>query len=279
MKTITEETLKRYEEYLLSEEKSENTAAAYIRYVRFFSNRLGDGGLDKTAVLEYKKELCGRYSPASVNAILSALNSFFEFSGRRELRVKAVKVQRRIFSGRERELTKPEYERLLSAAKKRGDSRLYCLIQTIASTGIRVSELKHIDVKAVDAGRAEIECKGKYRTVLLPKQLCRLLRRYLKERGIEEGSVFRTRSGKAIDRSNIWRMLKGVCVEAGVAEGKVFPHNLRHLFARTFYALQKDIVRLADILGHASINTTRIYTRESGETHRRQIERLALARC
>ena len=196
-----------------------------------------------------------------------------------ELKVKTLKIQRQIFADKNKELTKSEYERLLTAAKSKKNERLYYLIQTMGSTGLRVSELKYVTVEAVKAGQATINCKGKIRQVFLPKQLCKMLKAYIKAQKLKSGSVFISRNGKPLDRSNIWKMLKDLCESANVAKSKVCPHNFRHLFARTFNSLQKDIVRLADILGHSSIETTRIYTIESGEEHIRQLQKLGLLRC
>ena len=190
-----------------------------------------------------------------------------------------MKIQKQIFASKDKELTKAEYERLLDAAKSKNNERLYLLMQTICATGIRVSELRFVTVTAVCSGEANINCKGKIRRVFLPISLCRLLKQYIKEQKITSGPVFISRTGKPLDRSNIWSDMKKLCEAAGVSKDKVFPHNLRHLFARTYYSLQKDIVRLADILGHYSVNTTRIYTMETGEVHRKQIERLGLLRC
>lgn len=277
MKEISEDLITKFDKNLVNEEKSKATREKYVRDVRAFLVWLSGRTADKTAVLEYKQNLIENYAPASVNAAISSLNSFFTFNGWYELKVKAVKIQRQIFANKEKELTKAEYERLLTAAKK--NRRLYYLMQTICSSGIRVSELKFVTTKAVKMGRAEINCKGKLRVVILPKQLCRMLAEYAKSKGIKSGSIFRTRTGKPLDRSNIWSDMKKLCEEAGVAREKVFPHNLRHLFARTYYSIQKDVVRLADILGHSSVNTTRIYTMEAGDVHRRQIQRLGLLRC
>lgn len=190
--------------------------------------------------------------------------------------MRPVRVQRRNYSEPRRELTRQEYYRLLHAARRKGDLRLFHLLETICSTGIRVSELQFITVKAVKRGRTEICNKGKYRTILLPRRLCEKLLRYCRERGITHGSVFVTRSGKPLSRSNIWAMMKALCRKAQVSSRKVFPHNLRHLFARCFYQCQQDLEHLASLLGHSSINTTRIYTRTSGEEHLRQIEKLRL---
>lgn len=279
MRKITNELIHSFKTYLIEEEKSENTIEKYIRDVTFFMIWLNDQEVTKILALEYKKELCEKYAPASVNAAISSLNSFFSFTGWHEIRIKALKIQRQIFSNKDKELTKAEYERLLIAAKSKGNERLYLLIQTICSTGIRVSELRFVTYEAVKKGQAVISCKGKMRTIFLPKELCRMLKKYIKEQGIKDGSVFVSRNGKPLDRSYIWKMLKNLCEAAGVPKDKVFPHNFRHLFARTYYSLQKDIVRLADILGHSSVETTRIYTTETGDICRRQIQRLGLLRC
>ncbi len=279
MRKITNELIHSFKTYLTLEEKSENTIEKYIRDVTFFMIWLNDQEVTKILALEYKKELCEKYAPASVNAAISSLNSFFSFTGWHEIRIKALKIQRQIFSNKDKELTKAEYERLLIAAKSKGNERLYLLIQTICSTGIRVSELRFVTYEAVKKGQAVISCKGKMRTIFLPKELCRMLKKYIKEQGIKDGSVFVSRNGKPLDRSYIWKMLKNLCEAAGVSKDKVFPHNFRHLFARTYYSLQKDIVRLADILGHSSVETTRIYTIETGDICRRQIQKLGLLRC
>ena len=279
MKTITNEIVSRFKLYLYEEEKSDNTIEKYIRDIRFFREWLGGGGIDKSVVLEYKKELCEKYAPKSVNSILSSLNALFMYMNWYELKVKTLKIQRQIFADKEKELTKAEYERLLTAAKNKRNERLYYLMQTIGSTGLRISELKYVTCEAVKAGQAVINCKGKIRKVFLPKQLCKMLKAYIKQQHIKSGSVFITKTGRPLDRSTVWKMLKDLCESANVSRSKVFPHNFRHLFARTFYSLQKDIVRLADILGHSSINTTRIYTIESGEAHIMQLQKLGLLRC
>ncbi len=279
MRKITTTDLENYNEYLISEEKSSATIGKYLHDVREFRSWLVERDLDKSEMLRYKAALSQQYAPASVNAILSSLNSFFTFMNWYDLRVKSLKIQRQIFASSEKELTKGEYERLLHAAKQQKNQRLYLLMQTICSTGIRVSELCAITIEAIRRGVAEINCKGKRRQVFLPKQLCRILMQYAKERKIKGGAVFVTKNGKPLDRSNIWADMKKLCRIANVSEKKVFPHNLRHLFARTYYSIQKDIVRLADILGHSNVNTTRIYTMESGEIHRQQIQRLGLLLC
>ena len=279
MRKITAEIKAIFQTYLINEEKASSTISKYLHDVNEFQVWLNERELCKTEVLAYKTYLCERYAPASVNAALASLNSFFRFMEWYDLKVKNLKIQKQIFASTEKELTKSEYERLLLAAKQKKNERLYLLLQTICSTGIRVSEVRHITVSAVSRGIAEINCKGKCRRVFLPKQLCRILKQYIKEQKIKSGAVFVTKNGNPLDRSNIWSDMKKLCKAANVSEKKVFPHNLRHLFARTYYSLQKDIVRLADILGHSSVNTTRIYTMETGEIHRRQIQKLGLLRC
>ena len=279
MKTITNEVVKRFELYLYEEERSDNTIEKYMRDIRFFREWLQGGCIEKSVVIEYKKELCKRYVVKSVNSMLSSINVFFVFMGWYDLKVKTLKIQRRIFADKSKELSKAEYERLLIAAKDKKNERLYYLMQTIASTGLRVSEIKYVTCEAIKQGQAVINCKGKIRQIFLPKKLCQMLKQYIKSRNIKSGSVFITRSGKPLDRCAIWKMLKDLCESAGVSKDKVFPHNFRHLFARTFYSLQKDIVRLADILGHSSVETTRLYTMESGTEHIKQLQKLGLLRC
>ncbi|MBQ8808511.1 MAG: tyrosine-type recombinase/integrase [Clostridia bacterium] len=268
-----------FKEYLLTEEKTPATIAKYLHDVREFAKWSMGKEITKTLILEYKAHLLHSLSPGSVNSMLSSLNSFFYYLKEPQLKVKLLKIQRNIFLDKEKELTKAEYERLLRAAKEKENSRLYFVMQTICSTGIRVSELSFITVEAVKQGQAQINCKGKLRRIILPKALCKMLEQYIKERKIESGSVFVTKNGKPLDRSNICHDMKKLCDSANVEQGKVFPHNLRHLFARTYYSIEKDIVRLADILGHSSINTTRIYTMETGDVHRAQIQRLGLLIC
>ena len=279
MKVITNEIIKNFENYLYEEEKSDNTIEKYMRDIRFFREWLGVKELDKSVVLTYKKELCGKYMPASVNSILSSLNALFMFMNWYDLKVKTLKIQRRIFADKDKELTKAEYERLLLAARRKGNRKLFLLMQTICSTGIRVSELRFVTLSAVKCGQADIDCKGKTRIVIIPEALCNILRKYAKEQKITSGSIFVSKNGKPLDRSNIWKLMKSLCEDAGVSKEKVFPHNLRHLFARTYYSIEKDIARLADILGHSSIETTRIYIMENSDIHRKQIQKLGLLRC
>ena len=278
MKKITQEMVVNFKKFLIDEEKSHATLEKYMRDINAFREWLGNRIVEKVMVLEYKAYLVEKYAPASANSMLSSINSFFEFNEWHELKVKMLKIQKQIFAEKNKELTKAEYERLLDAAKSKKNERLYYLMQTICSSGIRVSELKSITIEAVKERRAIIKCKGKMRIVILPKELCKMLADYAKEQKITSGPVFVTKTGKPLDRSAIWKMMKQLCESAGVPKEKVFPHNLRHLFARTYYTIQKDIVRLADILGHSSINTTRIYTMETGDIHRRQIQKLGLLR-
>ena len=279
MKHITQELIEKFKNHLVNEEKSEATLEKYIRDISAFLAWLCGQAVNKTVSLAYKNFLTENYKPASVNSMLSSINSFFTYNEWCDCRVKSLKIQKQVFASKDKELTKEEYDKLLDAARSKKNERLYLLMQTICSTGIRVSELKFITVAAVSSGVAEIRCKGKFRQVFLPKKLCRILTDYIRERKIKSGAVFISKNGKPLDRSNIWADMKKLCEVAGVSKDKVFPHNLRHLFARTYYSLQKDIVRLADILGHSSVNTTRIYTMEIGDVHRKQIERLGLLRC
>ena len=263
MNEITKRTIEDYKNHLIEEEKCSVTIEKYIRDITAFVNWTEGNEITKTLVLEYKNILVQQYAPASVNSVLSSLNGYFGYIERYDLKVKNLKVQRQIFCQSEKELTKAEYERLLKAAKSKKNERLYLIMQTICATGIRVSELKYVDVNSVMTGQAQVRLKGKIRMIILPRELCALLKKYIKEKHITSGSVFVTRKGHPVDRHSIWKSMKQLCETARVSKEKVFPHNLRHLFARTFYGIQKDIVRLADILGHSSVNTTRVYTIEA----------------
>lgn len=273
---ISEQVLESFGRYLVSAGKSGATVEKYMREARRFVRWLEEREVDGETARMYREELAQERSAAGVNGAAAALNGLFNFLGMPECRMRAVRVQRKIFRDEARELTEKEYRRLLAAARERKNERLLLVMEAICATGIRVSELRFFTVEAVRAGRAEVVNKGKCRVVFLPGKLRKELLRYAGIRGVSEGPVFVTRSGKPLDRSNIWSDMKGLCREAGVEESKVFPHNLRHLFARTFYGLEKDIVRLADLLGHSSIDTTRIYTMETGEAHRRQLEKMRL---
>ncbi len=275
----TEHAICEFENYLRSEEKAEATVEKYIRDVTAFCIWADGKEPTKDLVLAYKAHITGHYAPQSVNSMLSSINCFFAFWGRHDLKVKTLKIQRQLFLGQEKELTRAEYARLLRAADTGRNPDFSLLLQTLGATGIRISELRHVSAEAVRMGKAIIHCKGKMRIVLFPKKLCKMLQGYATKRKIKSGPLFVTRNGKPLDRSNIWKIMKLLAEKAGVPKEKVFPHNLRHLFARCYYQLEKDIVRLSDILGHASVNTTRIYTMESGEVHKRQIEKLGLLRC
>ncbi len=276
---ITNEMIQDYKNYLITEEKSEVTIEKYVRDIKALSLWLQERELTKQDLLSYKAKLVQEYAPASVNSAIASINGFLMFNNLYDLKIKNLKIQKQLFCQSEKELTKNEYERLLKAAKDKNNERLYYLMQTICSTGIRVSELKFITVEAIHNKTAVINCKGKMRIVFLPGKLCKILNSYIKKNNIKSGSVFISKNGRPLDRSNIWSDMKKICESAGVSKDKVFPHNLRHLFARTYYSLQKDIVRLADILGHSSVDTTRIYTMETGEEHRKQIEKMHLLRC
>jgi len=259
--TLTPELIRRYIEHLREQERSPATLQKYAHDLHALRDFLDGGELTKTALIGWKAQLIEAHAPATVNSMLAAVNGFLAFMGWRELSVRLLKIQK---------------ARLVHAAEQSENERLALILQTICATGIRVSELKFITAEAVRTGRAEIVNKGKRRVLFLPDQLRRLLKKYLQKQKITAGPVFVTRTGKPVDRSNIWRDMKALCERAGVEPGKVFPHNLRHLFARTYYSLEKDLSRLADILGHSSVTTTRIYTAESGLVHARQVERLGL---
>lgn len=276
IRSLTKETIEKYTVALQEAEKSSATITKYSHDLNMAAEYFGSAELTKFALIKWKDLLVKRYAAASVNSILAAVNGFLKYMGWNDLTVKPLKIQRAMFRDESRELTGDEYERLVRAAESACNRRLSLVVQTICVTGIRVSELKFITVDAVRTGHTEISNKGKRRTIFLPEKLRRILRKYIKETHKTEGAVFTTRNGKPLDRSNIWRDMKALCDSARVKPGKVFPHNLRHLFARTYYTIEKDLSRLADILGHSSVNTTRIYTMESGAVHAHQIERLGL---
>ena len=273
---LTAALIDEYMTYLREQERSRATVQKYSRDLSALSNYLDGRTLDKAVLIEWKRQLTENYAPATVNSMIAALNGFLSFIDRQELAVKPLKIQKSLFLDEHRELTRSEYARLVKTAQSREKERLSLIIQTICSTGIRVSELEFITVEAAERGRAEVSNKGKRRTVFLSDRLCSLLKDYCHKQKKTAGAVFTTRSGRAIDRSNIWRDMKVLCDGAGVEQEKVFPHNLRHLFARTYYTQEKDLSRLADILGHSDISTTRIYTAESGTVHAKQMERVGL---
>lgn len=268
--------LHEYEIYLWEEEKSINTIKKYMRDVKLFLEHLEDNELCKQQLMEFKERIIKEYAPSSVNSMLASVNKFLEFLNLKDMKLKPIKIQKRIFANPQTELTTEDYKRLITAAEQSENKRISLIIQTICLTGIRVSELEYITAESLHIRRAFVNCKGKQRYVLIPKELQRSLKCYCKEQVIAQGVVFRTKNGKSIDRSNIWKMMKRLCKAAGVAESKVFPHNLRHLFARTYYNIEKDISKLADVLGHSDINTTRIYIMETGEHHEKQINKLSL---
>lgn len=264
-----------FREYLIREEKSAATVEKYIRDARAFLAYVGGNIVTKDQTLSYKKKLVdNNYAIRSINSMLASLNSFLNFMGWTDCKVKNLKCQRQSYCTEEKELSKAEYMRLLNAAK--GQKQLYLIMQTICGTGIRVSELRYFTVEAVQYGEISVRCKSKTRTILIPGNLRKMLLAFAKKKGIIQGAIFITRNGIPIDRSNIWAKMKSLCESAGVAPSKVFPHNLRKLFARTFYGIEKDIAKLADILGHGSIETTRIYIMTTGTEHRRKMERLGL---
>ncbi len=273
---ITSMLLADFETSLYSDEKSTNTTEKYMRDVRVFAKFAEDRSIDKSLVLKYKAALEKTYALTSANSMLAAINSFFKFMGWIDLCVKQFKVQRKTYCSEDSELSKKEYFALVRTAESKKNERLSLILQSLCGTGIRVSELTFITVEAARRGEAVVSCKGKTRTVFIVPELCRKLLRYAKEHGIETGIIFVTKSGKAMNRSNIWRAMKSLCEQAGVNPNKVFPHNLRHLFARIFYGIEKDIAKLADILGHISINTTRIYIISTGAEHRKKLQNMHL---
>ena len=274
---LTTEQVNVYARHLLSEERSRATIEKYLRDVNTFIKWLEGKAVTKELVVEWKSHLLVQnYAPVTVNAMLSALNGLFKFLGWNECRIKFLRIQRKLFQDTGRELKRIEYEHLLTVAKQRGRKRLALLMETICATGIRVSEIQYITVQAAQYGRAQISLKGKIRVILLPRKLCHKLLQYAKKQKIASGKIFLTRNGHVINRKQIWAEMKSLCAAAGIQSSKVFPHNLRHLFASLFYRAYKDIVRLADVLGHSNVETTRIYLLTPSTEHIRQMERLNL---
>lgn len=270
-------SIRRFGVHLKGQEYARGSVEKYQREIRSFTVWLGKRTDLKEAASEWKRYLLAQeYRPETVNAKLAALNKYLAFLGREECRVKYLRIQRKLFRGSEKELTKEEYLRLLETAEAQGKQRLALLMETICATGIRVSEVKYITKETLHAGRVEVSLKGKIRTILLPNKLCRKLQKYAQKQKTVSGEVFLTRNGKGLGRRQIWAEMKALCRYAGVAASKVFPHNLRHLFARTFYRAYKDVAKLADVLGHSSIETTRIYLISTGVEHAHQLERLGL---
>lgn len=273
---ITTKDIAGFREHLILMERSAATIQKYIRDVKAFMAYAQNSAITKETVIAYKKYLQENYAVRSVNSMLASINSFFSFFGWDDLKVKSLKLQQQVYCPAEKELTKAEYTRLCKAAQRRHNERLNLILQTICGTGIRVSELQFITVEAAKCGEAVVRCKGKTRAVFIVRELRQKLLRYAAEQNIRSGMIFVTRTGKPISRTNIWREMKALCIEADVNPQKVFPHNLRHLFARVFYGIEKDIAKLADILGHSSINTTRIYIISTGMEHRRRMENMHL---
>lgn len=272
---ISTDQIQEFANYLSREEKSDATQEKYLRDVQAFCVYAGGQEITKELVVAWKKQLVGSgYAVRSVNSMLASVNSFLDFVELSVCKVKTIRTQRQTYCAEDKELTKAEYLRLLAASKK--NEQLNLVIQTICGTGIRVSELRYFTVEAIKHGEVTVDCKNKTRTILVPGKLKNILLNYAKRHGITTGAIFVTRNGKPLNRSNIWSAMKKLCETAGVQPSKVFPHNLRKLFARTFYGIEKDIAKLADILGHSSINTTRIYIITTGIEHRRKIERLGL---
>lgn len=276
-KIITGKIIQQFKNNLRMEEKSQNTIEKYIRDVKAFSEYVGSKEISKELAIAYKQHLQDNgYAARSINSVIASLNALFGFMELYDFRIKSIKLQRQIYCSEEKELTKAEYVRLINTAKQKGNERLNLIIQTICGTGIRVSELQFITVDAVKCGVATVSLKGKTRSVFIVKELKKKLLRYTEEQNIKSGCIFITRTGKPMSRTNIWREMKSLCEQANVNPNKVFPHNLRHLFARTFYSIEKDIAKLADILGHSSINTTRIYIITTGTEHQKQLEKMRL---
>ena len=273
---LTADIIEDFRKNLELQEKSTSTIEKYIRDVKAFSVYAENAAITKEKVIAYKKYLRNNYAVRSVNSMLASINSLFNSLEWHDLKVKSLKLQQQVFCSEDRELTKAEYARLCKTAKRKKNKRLNLILQTICGTGIRVSELQYITVEAAKQGEAVVNCKAKTRSVFIVKELKQKLLRYAAEQNIKSGMLFVTRAGKPISRTNIWREMKALCAEADVNPGKVYPHNLRHLFARVFYGIEKDIAKLADILGHSSINTTRIYIISTGTEHRKKMENMHL---
>ena len=274
---LTQREFDQFEDYLRHDEREESTIEAYLRSLTRFAEWADGHSITKELAMEWKSALAeAGYRPISVNAMLAAVNKFFTCMGREDCKVKYLKLQRQMFRKSEKDLSKEEYQRLVQAAHEKGDLRMELILETICATGIRVGELKYITVEAIRAGVAEIALKGKIRTILLPHRLCRKLQKYAKQQKIASGKIFLTQDGLPVSRQYVWTRMKALCEPAGVERTKVFPHNLRSLFARSFYGSCHDVVRLADVLGHSSIETTRIYLMSTGKEYLRQLDKLGL---
>ncbi len=276
-KNISYRDIDEYKNHLINIENSPGTIENYVRHAKQFIQWLDGRAVSRENVIGWKNSLSADgYMPATINNMLVSINGFLDFLGMKECRVKTLRLQKKLFRSDNKELSHEEYKRLCAAAIELKKERLALIIETICSTGIRVSEVKYITVEAIEEGRAEISLKGKVRTILLPGKLCKKLRKYIKKKKISSGEIFLTRSGKGISRKQIWAEMKNICRKAGISAGKVFPHNLRHLFARTYYKVSRDMAKLSDILGHSSIETTRIYLISTGAEHSRQLEKTGL---
>ncbi len=275
---ITGSTLEYFRKMLIMAEKEMQTIDKYVRDIKKLMVYAKGQSINKEMLLKYKDYLqkCGQYKISSINSYLAAVNHFCEVMGWTDIRVKMIKVQRETFVPENKEITMHEYEKLVKTAYKKGDKRLALIIETLGSTGIRISELRHITVESLKYGMADLHNKGKVRRILYPSELLRILREYVKEKHICSGSIFITSKGNPINRSNVWRMMKNLCHDSGVSEEKVYPHSMRHLFARSFYKIKNDIAKLADVLGHSSIDTTRIYIKTTGKEHKRQLNKMRM---
>ncbi len=275
---ITPHTIELYKKILIMAEKETQTITKYLRDIKKLMIYANGEPVNKEMLLKYKEylEKCGKYKITSINSYLAAANNFCELMGWTDIRVKMIKVQKETFIPEDREITMREYEKLIKTAYKKGDVRLALIIETLGSTGIRISELQHITVESLKHGMADIHNKGKARRILYPSELLKILRKYAKDNHILHGSIFITSKGNPVNRSNVWRMMKKLCQLAGVKAEKVYPHNMRHLFARTFYKIKNDIAKLADVLGHSNIDTTRIYIKSTGREHKRQLDKMKM---
>lgn len=276
--TINRESIEEFKSWLRAEERSEGTIVKYMRDLTRFSDWMYDRHINREMLIEYKEHLTQHgFEAVTVNSMLAAINTYFRYIGL-NIRLKYLRIQRRLFREENRELQKNEYEKLIRTAETRGDFRLALLMETIGATGVRVSEVQYITVEAAKSGRTQISLKGKICDILLPNRLCKKLLKYARKQNIAAGEIFITKSGKGISRKQIWAEMKAICKIAGVEASKVFPHNLRHLFARVFYRVTRDVTQLADLLGHSAIETTRIYLRSTGAEHVRQLEGLKMVR-
>ena len=275
--TNMNQKIKSFVQYLQADERSNGTIEKYQRDVNAYVTWLNGRPVAKETLVKWKEYLLEKdYAPVTINSMLGAVNKFFTFLGKEECHIKYLRIQRQMFRSEDRELTQSEYNRLVNTAQTSNQTRLALLLETICATGIRVSEVQYITAEAAWGGKTEISLKGKIRTILLPSKLCRKLLKYCKKQNIQSGEIFLTKNGKRLSRKQIWAEMKSLCKKAGVPTTKVFPHNLRHLFACIFYKASRDVARLADVLGHSSIDTTRIYLISTGAEHARQLERLGI---